>query len=121
MELNIDLNQRMVHNKSHHLLQSMLDTHTFSNKYPIVLSFFSFTRISMKVNIPFIITIFTLIIITLLLYSLKPCPKPKIIYKQPLFQQSPEYRYPTKCFDCIHEETIHHLNPSHGGRTSVGL
>jgi len=41
--------------------------------------------------------------------------------KEPLFQQSPQYRYPTKCFDCVKQESQNHLNVSHGGRTSVGL
>jgi len=42
-------------------------------------------------------------------------------HKMPLFQQSPEYRYPTKCFDCVREESLNHMNVAHGGRTSVGL
>lgn len=44
-----------------------------------------------------------------------------IEYKEPVFLQSPEYRYPTKCFDCIQQESMKHWNPEHGGRTSVGL
>ena len=42
-------------------------------------------------------------------------------HRAPLFQQSPEYRYPTKCFDCVREESLNHMNVAHGGRTSVGL
>lgn len=42
-------------------------------------------------------------------------------HKMPLFQQSPEYRYPTKCFDCVREESLNYMNVAHGGRTSVGL
>jgi hypothetical protein len=39
----------------------------------------------------------------------------KVVYVQSKpYLQSPEYRYPTKCFDCIHQESQKHWNRSYG-------
>jgi len=69
-----------------------------------------------------ILSVLIITAIALVVYTNKQKAVEKIqIHREPLFQQSPEYRYPTKCFDCVQQESQNHLNVSHGGRTSVGL
>jgi hypothetical protein len=39
--------------------------------------------------------------------------KPIYVPMQP-YLHSPQYRYPTKCFDCVHQESYKHWNRNYG-------
>jgi len=42
--------------------------------------------------------------------------------QEKLFQQSPEYRCPAKCFDCLKPQTFNYLNSSSGiPKVAAGL
>jgi hypothetical protein len=69
------------------------------------------------------LTIISVAVATMVAIAVVAAPKARQsrCAQAPRFQQSPEYRDPTKCFDCVHPTSQEHWNVSHGPIVSIGM